>query len=107
MEEKRTTLTAAEYWEWMTTIRDLRNSENYIKIAQLEHKLLLKDAELLGVRAQLFLRTKLDAAQQAKDSAQKEYERYKKVLEESLGYSLNEKMIDDLTFEVKDIPKDN
>lgn len=106
MGEARYTLTAAEYWEWRTTIAELRQAELMEEKYELQHKLMQKDAEITMVRAQVFAKTKLDASKQAKEMAKQEYDRFKKALEGALGYSLNGKMIDDLTFEVKELPEE-
>lgn len=105
-EEKtiRTNLTAAEYWEWRTTISDMEVAKQKLDKTELEYKLLQKDAELHAVRLQLFLKTRKDAARNDFKQAFSEYDRLKKALEESLGQSLSGKVIDDITFEVRRLP---
>lgn len=102
----RNALTAAEYWEWRTTIGELDIEKQKLANAHLEFKILQRDAEIHAVRQQLFLRTRMDAAKQSLEKAKAEYERFKGVLEESLGQSLNNKVIDDITFEVSDAPSE-
>lgn len=102
--EVRACLTPAEYWEWRTTIAELNcEKQNYYK-TEMEFKLLQKDAEIHAVRMQLFQRTRMDAAKDALRNMQTEYERFTGVLEKSLGQSLKNKVIDDVTFEVKELP---
>jgi hypothetical protein len=104
VEEVRKCLTPVEYWEWRTTIAELNTEkQNYYK-TEMEFKLLQKDAEIHAVRMQLFQRTRMDAVKDALRNAQAEYERFTGVLEKSLGQSLKNKVIDDVTFEVKELP---
>jgi hypothetical protein len=100
----KTNLSPAQYWEWRTTIMELEIAKEKTKSAQLEYKLLQKDAENLSIRTQLFLRTRMEAVKDEAGKAKAEYERFKQVLEEDLGQSLNNKVIDDVTFEVRELP---
>lgn len=106
MEENkiRTALSPVEYWEWRTTISDMEVAKQKLVNAELQFKLLSKESEIHAVRQQLFLRTRMEAAKDALKSAHSEYERYKGVLEKSLGQSLSNKVIDDITFEIRDLP---
>lgn len=105
--EIKSALSPVEYWEWRTTISDLETEKQKLLKAELEYKLLQRDAEIHAIRQQLFLRTRMDAAKQGFLKAQAEYERFKGVLEKSLGQSLNNKIIDDITFEVREVPDEN
>lgn len=97
-------LTPAEYWEWRTTIAEIRIMEARCKCSELEFKLLCKEAEILSVRTQLYKRTQIEAAKEKLDAATAEYVRIKEALEVRLGTSLNGKVIDEVTFEVKVLP---
>lgn len=105
--EVRTHLSPAEYWEWRTTIMELQLARKDAEKTTLELKLLQKETEMLAVRQHLFQCTRMDAARKAVEAAQVEYERFKGVLEKSLGQSLNKKVIDDITFEVRELPDEN
>lgn len=102
--ELRNKLTPAEYWEWRTTIADLEIAKEKMSKLVLELKLLQKEAEILNARQQLFQLTKLAAARENVKYAQHEYDRFKGELEKVVG-SLNDKMIDEFTFEIKDLPE--
>lgn len=104
MEQIRTALSPVEYWEWRTTIQELETEKQKLLNTELQYKLLQKEAELLTVRQQLFQRTRMDAAKSAVQAAYSEYERFKGVLEKSLGQSLSNKIIDDITFEIREVP---
>jgi len=100
-------LTPAQYWEWRTTIVEMQVCKTQLREAELELKLMQKDAELLAVRAMLFAKTKVESLKAANDASKVEYERFKKVLEDSLGETLSGKMIDEVTYEIKDLPSEN
>lgn len=97
-------LTWAQYWEWRTTISEMKISKQLVELTESNIKLLRKDAEIILVRAELLSRVNLENSRAVLDDAQKEYERFKKVLEDSLGTTLTGKLIDEITLEVKDLP---
>lgn len=97
-------LSPAQYWEWRTTISEAEIAKEKFKSTQLEYKLLQKEAENLSIRTQLFLRIRMEAVKAEVGKTAAEYERFKKVLEEDLGQSLNNKLIDDVSFEIRDLP---
>lgn len=103
----KTALSPGEYWEWRTTISDLEVAKQKLLNTEISLKLMQKESEIHAVRQQLFQRTRMDAAKTALQEAHSEYERFKGVLEKSLGQSLNNKVIDDITFEVRDVPDEN
>jgi hypothetical protein len=103
----RESLTGLEYWEWRTTISELDVAREKLMKTDLEIKLLNKEAEILSIRTQLYKSTKLAAEKEKFTSAQKEYERFKKQLEESLGRSLSNTVIEDHTFLIRDLPDEN
>lgn len=100
----KTHLSPAQYWEWRTTIAEMEIAKEKHKTAQAEFKLLQKEAENLSVRTQLFLRSRMEATKTEVQNASAEYVRFKEVLEKDLGQSLNKKLIDDVTFEIRELP---
>lgn len=99
-EKSKPKLTAAEYWEWRTTIADRDNAKlNYTnKTLQLQ---------VLEMKSALHRASNVVHAQNKLASAEAEYQRYKKVLEDRLGLSLDGKIIDDMNdFEVRDLPQE-
>lgn len=106
-QETRSTLTAAEYWEWRNACTQVWNSNNKASLAEEQAKVLQLNAELAQMRLKLHLATSVkDARAQALECSQ-EYQKIKDVLEDKLGVSLNNKTIDDVTFEIMDAPKDS
>lgn len=100
-------LSPAQYWEWRTTISEMQTAQAQHKISELELKLMQKDAEIQIARIQLFQKLKVEQSQKSFEAAQAEYKRFKEVLEKDLDVSLNDKIIDEVTFEIKDVPKEN
>lgn len=105
--QKLPALTAAQYWEWRTTICDVELASQKLVQSELELKLLFKETELLAVKSQLHKVMRVENLRAKHTEAIAEYQRYKKVLEDSLGVSLSNKIIDEITFEVKDLPSEN
>jgi len=96
-----------EYWEWRCTIAEMQCEKHKYLSAEATVKLLQKNVETAEAQVKLFAATALRAAREGSDAAKSEYFRFKKSLEEKLGTSLDNKVIDDLTFEVKSLPKEN
>jgi hypothetical protein len=99
-------LTAVEYWEWRTTIAEMNASIEKKKASENAAKVLQKDVEVAQVKFQLHVATQVRATREEADSAKNEYFRFKRELETKLGISLNDKTIDDVTFEIRDLPKE-
>lgn len=97
-------LTPAEYWEWRTTIAEMQIAQLNFRVASLEVKLLAKDAEVIAARIKLHSVSAVGGTQKRLDEAKAEYARIKTALEGRLGVSLNQKVIDEVTYEVKDLP---
>lgn len=99
-------LSPAEYWEWRTTISEMDTKKEVLKTRELELKLLEKDAELVSLRLVMHRNVIIKSSQDAYQQSLDEYKRFKSVLEERLDLSLDGKMIDDVTFEIKEIPNE-
>lgn len=97
-------LSAGEYWEWRTTISEMDVAKSNLKNAELEVKLLQRDTEIKSLQTKLHSVVFLGKAKEEMQKAITEYNRFKGVLEERHGVSLNNKMIDDVTYEIKEIP---
>lgn len=96
-------LNREDYWEWRTTIAEFNDAKSKLELNEARLKLLQKDVELSMVKQQLHAATLVRSSRESADSAKAEYHRFKKVLEEKLGRSLDNCVIDDVTFEVKNL----
>lgn len=102
----REQLTPSEYWEWRTTIAEMEVARLKQRCVELELKFLQKDAELGAAKIEIFKRTRLETARLKLEDSRSEYNKFKENLEKIVGQSLNDKMIDDVTFEIKPLPNE-
>lgn len=94
-------LTAAQYWEWRNSITTLWLKQKELAIADYKLSLLLKDIQLLDLTAKLHKASVVKIANDELGQAQSDYNIIKERLEKYLGQSLNGKVIDDITYEIK------
>lgn len=106
VEDSTPRLTPAEYWEWRCTISDMQKAETKVQLAVSESQVLRKDADLMTMKWQLHQKQQVQNSKDALQESKKEYDNMKKRLEDRLGLSLNGKMIDEYSYEVRDIPKE-
>jgi len=99
--EVKTHLAPEQYWQWKSCIFAMWLAEQKLKNAELEAKVLSRDAELASARMQLFVAKVVESKKTSLESAKQEYDILKRELENDIGQSLNGKAIDDITFEVK------
>ena len=91
-----------EYWEWRTCIVEMQLEEEKLKTMRyaLENK--NKETEICKLNAALYSRV-LEKQAATIEDVKKEYKKYKEKLEKNLGFSLENKVISDLDFSIKDI----
>ena len=105
-EEKSNKLSAGMYWEWRCTIEELKSEKLNEKRVHLERELMTKDIENRKLRLTLFKNVVSNSrAEVAK--ATKEYEDMKRRIEEQVGHSLDNCVIDDITYEVRNYDERN
>lgn len=95
-------LSAGEYWEWRCTIEELKSAKLNSKRSALERELLSKELKIKQLELKLHS-SKEEVAHKEQVRAKQEYDRFKKLLEDKLEHSLNNCVIDDITFEVKSL----
>lgn len=100
-------LKETEYLEWKISIEFMGRKKAEMKAAELESKVMSLEYQNKALQMQLFNKTRLESAKAAVENAHGEYNTLKEKIESRLGISLNEKIIDEVTLEVKDIPKNN
>lgn len=90
-------LTPEQYWKWRLSIEEMKHAQTRCEVARLR------------VREKELERTveghNLKASQREHAHSKEEYTKVKKEIEESLGLSLNDAIIDPYTFQVKHIKK--
>lgn len=100
-------LTGEEYWKWLYYISEMKKAEMNIKVAGLEAQVLKKDTDLSVMKLQIHQLKNIKNAQLKLDDAKKDYQDFKTQIETRLGISLNNKMVDEFTYEVLDIPENS
>lgn len=98
MTEKK--LTAAQYWEWRTTIEELKSAKLSDEVTKLKRDAMEREIENKKLRLALFKDVLRASAHQSK-KAKDEYDRYKKVLEGELEMALDGCVISDVDFSVQ------
>lgn len=93
-------LTAAEYWEWRTTVAEMRTADVEYELAQSRSGLLKRDVEIAHLKAQLHIMSVEPAMQAKAEAARAEYEATKARLEKAHGFSMKNAVIDE-TFAVR------
>lgn len=104
--EIRKNLTPEEYWEWRTGVAELQLADSRVKHCQSDMKCLEHEALIVQLKSRLYAATNFRSARDGMSEAKNEYAKFKKVLEERTGISLENKVIDGVNFEIKDIPKE-
>ena len=101
-------LSDALYWEWRTTIEELESSRLRVKISEHQKQVMSRDLEIFSLKSTI-LKYNLNKASGEVASAKKtvesyeaEYEKMKEKIEKELDITLENKVIDPFTYEVKD-----
>lgn len=88
------------YWEWRCTINEMDLAKKDLDVNTLKYEMMVKDQEISRLRSLIF-KNSLSHYQDKQILTKNEYEKMKKRIEEDLGMSLNNTVIDDITHEVK------
>ena len=102
-ESKVKALTAAEYWEWRCAISDMSIAKKELEIGQMRYNEFKKDIELLSLRAKVYELTQMETLKANAKQASEAYEENKKMLETVHNTSLSGKIIDEVTYEIKEL----
>lgn len=100
--EEKPRLSPERYWEWRTTIEELKSAQLNLQRVNLEkdNKSLIIQTKKLEMA--LFGKT-VEKAKSEVEAAKAEYDRFKALIEDETGTDLNNKIIDDVTFEIRKI----
>lgn len=100
--KKENVIDPASYWEYRCTIEELKSSRLNQKRVHLEQEIMNKEIESRKLKLALFRET-VRAASKSVQDAEAELEKIKQRLEKELGRSLENCVIDPITYEVRDI----
>jgi len=100
IEVVKNVVSPADYWEWRTTLEELENAKLQSVNAQLEHLVLKKTEETIGLRATVKQLTLVEKKKTAYEKVKTDYNTYIAALEERLGFDVRNSAIHPVTFEV-------
>lgn len=92
--------TQLQYYKWKNKILEMFNADHTHKLAEKHFSLLEKDLEIQRLRMLLF---KLEISNKASvvETIKKEYNTLREEMEQELGFSLKDTIIDEISLEVK------
>jgi hypothetical protein len=93
-------LTPADYWEWRTSIEEMKQQELKVELATLRQKYLETETKCLNLQAALFTQTLKQTTAQ-RDNYKKEYLAHIEKLENKYGVDLKDCIIGDINYEVR------
>jgi len=99
-------LTGEQYWKWRNTITEMWLAEQKFKTSEMELKFRAKEVELLQAKMQVFVEATVKARRSEAGEAKSEYFNFKRELEKELAIALDGKVIDDVTFEIRELEED-
>lgn len=99
-------LTAGQYWRWRNTITEMWLADQKLKSAELELKFRAKEVEVLQAKMQVFVEAAVKVRKSEADEAKSEYFNLKRELEKELAITLDGKVIDDVTFEIRELEEE-
>lgn len=94
-------LEPATYWQWSNAISQLWNKEKALEVERLKADILQKDIDNMILKLALIKATHIKYAVVELNEAKNEYQRLKSKIETELETSLNDKYIDEVTFEIR------
>lgn len=98
-------LTAEQYFKWKNSINEMWLNESRQKEKQCRLSMMEKDIEISKLKTLIYTEHIKDMSKI--DEAKNQYQQIKKELEESLGTSLENSVINEVTFEVTKIGEYN
>ena len=96
-------LTAGEYFEWRLRIEEMSHAKTRLGIISEK----LKTEEIRHAYDKLRLLTQKNTDQNSYSGAISTYESFRDTLGNKYGVEFKNKMIDDTTFEIRDLPEQN
>lgn len=97
---------ADQYWEWRTTVEEMDHSETKLKLIRMTHALMEKEIENQRLKSAMY-KAQIKTQEEQHALAKKNYQELKLRIEKKIGQSLNNCVIDDVTFEVKSLDENS
>lgn len=101
-ESKVDRLSPGQYWEWRCTIEEMQHAKTRLEQKRLMQALMEKELEVQKLKSMIF-KEQIKLEEEKHKSSMAEYDRFKAKLEKDIGRSLSNTVIDDITYEIKDL----
>jgi 5'-3' exonuclease len=96
-------LKADEFWQWKYLISEMFKAKKEKELAESQLIALKKDIEIANIKAKLFELSQIETAKDKIETSTKAYSDYKNDLEKVHKISLSGKIIDEVTYEIKEL----
>ena len=93
-------LRPADYWEWRTTIEEMKQLELKVELTNIKQKLLDMELRCASLQTALFKHS-INQVIIQRDKMKKDYDEHIKKLEEKYNISLRDCIIGDINYEVR------
>jgi hypothetical protein len=103
IENENKRLAPHEYWEWRCAISDMSTARKEKDLTEAQLIALRKDIEIASLKARLFELVQIETAKAKLENSTNAYNENKNKLEVVHQISLSGKMIDEVTFEIKEL----
>ena len=98
-------LDPAQYWEWRFYLSEKLRADRMYEIEKLKLQRKTDEIQIAKLNMAIFQLTQVNNAKSAARQMESAYNVKKEALEQSVGMLLDECAIDDVTFEVRKLPK--
>ena len=102
MTKKTKKLTEVQFYKWRLAIEKMKLSDKQKELVVTQMKVKELEVQNLTLRANIF-RGSIHQSNEECNLFKHEYDKLKEELEGEIGFSLNNKVIDEITFDIKDI----
>lgn len=100
--EERAKLTNEEFWKWKAIIEELLHAKSKILLEQRFYEIMGLKIQIEKLKQEMY-REKIQLAKSNYANIEKEYKSYKEELETKLNRSLNNCVINEISYEVRDM----
>lgn len=91
-----------QFYYWRFSVENMRHAETQTKLEERNLALLAKEIEITQLRVALY-KNKIGVAQNFAKEAQAAYHKAREEIEKTLGFTLKDTVVDEVTFEVKEL----
>lgn len=103
LEETSNRLTGEQFWQWKHSISEMFKSKKEKELSDAQLIAMRKDIEIATLKAKLFELTQCESSKQKVEDSTKAYNECKSELEKVHKISLSGKIIDEVTYEIKEL----